>query len=106
MASPGKSRGAEMNAPWRRPSAWIPIVMSLAAAAVVIIHIVRFGPAREADEGTSAHLWQILMAGQLPVILWFAIRWLPQRPRPALVVLALQAVAGVAAMAPVYYFGL
>jgi uncharacterized membrane-anchored protein len=80
--------------------------MSLAALAVVIIHIVRFGTAREADESASAHLWQILMVGQLPIILWFAIKWLPDGPRPALIVLALQALAGVAAMAPVYYLGL
>jgi hypothetical protein len=90
----------------KRPSAWIPVAMSLAALAIVIIHIVRFGTAREADEGTSAHLWQILMAGQLPIVAFFAIKWLPQTPQPALVVLALQAIAGLAAMAPVFYFGL
>jgi hypothetical protein len=67
---------------------------------------VRFGIAREADEGTSAHLWQILMAGQLPVIAFFAIKWLPQNPKSALVVLALQAGAGLAALAPVLYLGL
>jgi hypothetical protein len=90
----------------KRPSAWIPVAMSLIALAIVIIHIVRFGTAREADEGTSAHLWQILMAGQLPIIAFFAIKWLPRAPKPALVVLALQAIAGLAAMAPVFYFGL
>jgi hypothetical protein len=90
----------------KRPSAWIPVVMSLAALAIVIIHIVRFGAAREADEGTSAHLWQILMAGQLPIVAFFAIKWLPRAPTTALIVLALQVVAALAAMAPVFYFGL
>ena len=84
----------------------MPVVMSLAALAIVIIHIVRFGTAREADEGTSAHLWQILMAGQLPIMAFFAIKWLPRTPRVALVVLALQVVAALAAVAPVYYLGL
>jgi hypothetical protein len=79
--------------------------MSLAALATVLIHIARFGVAREADEGTAAHLWQILMAGQLPIITLFAIKWLPKNPKPALAVLALQAVAGLAALAPVFYFG-
>ena len=79
--------------------------MSLAALATVLIHIARFGVAPEADEGTAAHLWQILMAGQLPVIALFAIKWLPKNPKPALAVLALQAVAGLAALAPVFYFG-
>ncbi len=89
----------------KRPSAFLPVVMSLAALAIVIIHIVRFGTAREADEGTSAHLWQILMAGQLPIMAFFAIKWLPRTPRVALVVLALQIAAALAAVAPVFYFG-
>jgi len=91
---------------WKRPSAWLPVLMSTMALAIVLIHIVRFGTAREADEGTSAHLWQILMAGQLPIIAFFAIRWLPQNPRPALLVLVIQALAGIAALSPVYYLGL
>jgi hypothetical protein len=89
-----------------RPTAWVPVAMSVTALAIVVIHIARFGVAREADEGTAAHLWQILMAGQLPIIAFFAIKWLPKNPKPALVVLALQAVAGLTALAPVFYFGL
>jgi hypothetical protein len=89
----------------KRPTAWLPVSMSLAALAIVLVHIARFGIAPEADEGTSAHLWQILMAGQLPIIAFFAIKWLPKNPKPALVVLALQAGAGLAALAPVFYFG-
>jgi hypothetical protein len=96
-----------MNAqPIKRPSAWLPMMMSVAALAIVLVHLARYGTAREADEGTAAHLWQILMAGQLPIIAWFAIRWLPRNPRATVWVLALQAVAGLAAMAPVFYFGL
>jgi hypothetical protein len=89
----------------KRATAWIPVAMSTAALAIVLIHIARFGVAREADEGTAAHLWQILMAGQLPIIAFFAIKWLPKNPKAAIAVLALQAVAGLAAMAPVFYFG-
>ena len=90
----------------KRPSAFLPVVMSLAALAIVIIHIVRFGTAREVDEGTSAHLWQILMAGQLPIIAFFAIKWLPRAPKQTLYVLALQAGAALASMAPVFFLGL
>jgi hypothetical protein len=85
-----------------RPSALIPVVMSLAALLVVLGHIVVFGTARQADEGAAAHLWQLLMAGQLPVIAFFAIKWFPRTPGPALLVLALQASAGLAAAAPVF----
>lgn len=86
----------------KRPSALIPLAMSFAALSVVLGHIAIFGAAHEADEGTAAHLWQLLMAGQIPVIAFFAIKWLPRSARQALPVLALQAVAGLAAAAPVF----
>lgn len=89
----------------RRPSAVIPLAMSFAALCVVLVHIAFYGVARQADEGTAAHLWQLLMAGQIPVIAFFAIRWLERAPRQALVVLALQFLAGVAAAAPVFLLG-
>lgn len=85
-----------------RPSAFLPIAMSLLAVGAVLAHIVSFGTAPQPYEGTAAHLWQVLMAGQLPIIMFFAIRWLPQAPRYALPVLALQAAAAIAALAPVY----
>jgi len=90
----------------RRPSALVPIAMSLTALTLVLGHIALYGHAREADEGTTAHLWQILMAGQLPVLLFFAVKWLPRAFKPALGVLALQAGAVLASMAPVLYFNL
>ncbi len=91
----------------RHPSALIPMAMSLIALALVIGPIPFYGiPVREADEGALAHLWQLLMAGQLPVLAFFAIKWLPRAPKPTLGVLALQAGAVLAAMAPVFYFNL
>jgi len=65
--------------PIRQSSGWIPIAMSLCALALVVGHIAIYGVAREADEGTAAHLWQLLMAGQAPVVLYFAVKWLPRR---------------------------
>src|SRR6476646_6637052 len=86
----------------RHPSAFLPIAMSLLAIAAVLAHIALAGTAPQADEGTAAHLWQLLMAGQVPIILFFAIRWLPQAPRYALMILTLQGAAAIAALAPVY----
>jgi len=63
-----------------------------------------FGIARQADEGAAAHIWQLLMVGQVPVVAFFAIRWLPTEPRQALLVLALQVGAALAAMFPVWLF--
>ena len=45
------------------------------------------------------------MAGQLPVIAYFAFRWLPTEPKRALPVLALQLVAAVAAVLPIWFLG-
>jgi len=86
----------------KQPSALIPLAMSCAALAIVLGHIALSGVGREADEGAAAHLWQLLMAGQLPVVAFFAIKWLPRSPRQALLVLALQAGAALAALAPVF----
>lgn len=88
----------------KRPSAIMPVAMSVAALAIVIGYAAMFGTARQADEGTAAHIWQLLMAGQLPVIAFFAIKWLPTEPRPTLLVLALQVGAALAAMFPVWWF--
>ena len=88
----------------KRPSALIPVAMSVAALATVIVYAATFGTARQADEGAAAHLWQVLMVGQLPVTAWFAVKWLPLAPRQALAVLALQAGAAIAAMLPVWWF--
>jgi len=92
--------------PMKQASALIPIGMSLSALATVLIHVALYGAAREADEGTAAHLWQLLMAGQLPVVAFFAVKWLPRAPRSALQVLSLQFVAGLSALFPVYWLGL
>ena len=85
------------------PSAFLPFAMSLTALALVLGHVAIHGIVHEADEGTAAHLFQILMAGQVPIVGYFAIKWLPQAPKPALRVLALQAGAGIAAFASVFF---
>jgi hypothetical protein len=42
----------------------------------------------------------------VPIVAFFLIRWLPQAPRPALLMLALQATTALAAVAPVYFLHL
>ena len=100
------AEGADMNgSPTRQPSAFIPIAMSLAALVTVLSHIAVSGVAPETDEGAAAHIWQLLMAGQLPVVAFHAVKWFPRAPRTALQVLALQVGAAFAALAPVYWLG-
>ena len=88
----------------KKPSAFLPVLMSLLALSLVLGHIALVGTARQEDEGTAAHLWQLLMVLQLPIIAFFALRWLPERPKQALLILTLQFVAAVAAAAPVFYY--
>jgi hypothetical protein len=103
-------RGGTMEEPipflLKTPSALLPVAMSLMALTIVLLQIVCYGVARQADEGAAAHLWQILMAGQVPVLAFFAIKWLPRAPRPTLYVLALQAAAALASMAPIFLLNL
>ncbi len=90
----------------KQPSAFLPLAMSLTALAMVLGYVARYGVARQADEGAVAHLWQILMAGQMPIVAFFAIKWLPRAPRQTLYVLAQQAGAAFASFALVFFLGL
>jgi hypothetical protein len=90
----------------KRPSAFLPMAMSFVALAIVLGHITIFGVAREADEGPTAHIFQLLMISQLPIIIFFAIKWLRRDPRQTLLVIALQLVVAVATLAPVFAFNL
>jgi spore maturation protein SpmB len=90
-----------MDAIARRPSAFIPVAMSLAALGLIAAHIATAGVAPQRDEGIAAHLWQLLMATQIPLILYFAATGLPRAPRSTSVVLAVQLLAVLAAVAPV-----
>ena len=58
--------------------------------------------ARQADEGAEAHLWQLLIVGQIPFVAFFAFTRLARDPGSALRVLGVQAAAAIAALAPVY----
>jgi hypothetical protein len=90
----------------KRPSAFLPVAMSLAALVTLLVALGIDGVVRETDEGAAAHIWQLLMGGQIPIVAYFAIKWLPQSPRQALYVLALQFGVALAALAPVYFLHL
>ena len=90
----------------RKPSGMIPIIMSAAALAVVLTAVAMVGARHEPDEGAAAHMFQILIAGQLPFLAWFAFHWLRRDFRSALSVMLLQGAAIAVALFPVWYFGL
>jgi hypothetical protein len=80
----------------KHPSAWIPIALSLAALAIIATKALR-------DQGNDAHLFQLLMAFQILIAAFFAVRWLPRSPRYALPVLGVQTSTAVAALLGLYF---
>jgi len=57
----------------KRAFKFAPIVMSLIALALVVEGVIEFGHNPPKDEGWQAHLFQILMVVQLPMILTFIV---------------------------------
>src|SRR5438552_1371396 len=91
----------------KKPSAWLPIALSLIVLAAWAISIAISGaPAPQPDEGVGAHLFQIWLGLEIFMIAFFAITWLPRTPKRTLLVLAIQIIAALAACAPVFFFHL
>ena len=80
------------------PGAWIPLVLSLARLLMVVLHALMSGVAHEVDEGTPAHVFQLLMLAQAPFALWHLIRFLPIDRARALGVAGVQAALALAAI--------
>ena len=87
-----------------RISAWVPLLCSAFAFAIVMANIVARVPPQP-DENTSAHLWQLLMVAQLPFILLFVATSDWARWRKPAALLLLQALGIVAAALPVWLAG-
>ena len=87
-------RSTSESAPlFKQPSAWIPLVMSLAALLMILGYAATSGIVHNQDEGAPARIFQFIMVAQLPIAAYFAFKWLPKRPAHALVVLVLQVLA-------------
>jgi hypothetical protein len=84
----------------------LPLAMTAAIVAAAVLHLALGGALREPDEGMAAHLFQLLVPLEIPLIGAFAITRLPRDPRWAAPILALQVVALVALVATVFALGL
>jgi hypothetical protein len=87
---------------FRRPSAFLPIVISILMMLAILVHIARFGTAPQPDEGAAAHLFQVLMPVQVLIIVLFAVSWL-RKNRAAWVILATQCAAALSVLATVFF---
>lgn len=86
----------------RVTSASAPLVMSAAAVLLLILALkTGWGAGPPGDEGAAAHLWQLLVGLQLPLIAAFAATADWRRPSGALGILGLQLLGLMLAAAPV-----
>ena len=85
---------------------WGPLTMSAAALAVVVLALLTGWDRGLNDEGAAAHLWQLLIALQAPLVAAFLLTADWRRPVRIGGALALQAAALACAMAPVAIFRL
>ena len=98
-----------MDSLFRKTSAWLPLAMSAAGIALVLVYISVVGiaePQAATDEGAAARLFQLLIIGQVPIIAYFALRWMAKVPRQGLTVLALQCAAILAALGLIFFLEL
>lgn len=89
----------------KKLSAWSPVIMSIGAVVLVGVQIAMHGTQPTRDEGALAHLWQLLVLGQVPIIGFFVFRWFRANPRQGATVLVAQLLAAASALVPVHVMG-
>lgn len=91
------------RSPFTHWSGWLPLAIPVVLLAVGVRYLAIHGFVSQPDEGTEAHLFQLLMPVQLLAMTFFALTWVRRAPRLALPVLALQAAAAAAVLLAVYW---
>jgi hypothetical protein len=89
-----------------RFSAMAPIVMSLVAFLIVAVVVTTGWQRHDTDEGAAAHLFQLLIALQIPVIATFLVTANRRRPAAVAAPILLQLAALALAFGSVAFFGL
>jgi hypothetical protein len=89
----------------KKLSAWSPVIMSIGALVLVGVQIAMHGTQPVRDEGALAHLWQLLVLGQVPIIGFFVFRWLRAYPRQGATILVAQLLAAASTLVPVHTMG-
>ena len=93
-----------MNVPkLRNPTVFLPLAMSLLALGMVLVHFTIFGIVKETDEGTAAHIFQLRMVGQFPIVAFLAFRWFAIAPRQTFFFIVFPVLAALAAIMAVFF---
>jgi len=90
----------------RKPSAWLPIAISLVVLTSILgyVAVATFGVVPEDGSRIFSIYFQWLTLAQVPIIVFFAIKWLPRQSKQAALILALQIIAAVISIAPIGLF--
>ena len=88
----------------KKPSAWIPIALTAAMLSMMLLYFAKvIPPEPTGDEGIMAHSFQLWIVLEFFSILFFLIEWLPQEPRAAWKITALQIALAIAPFTIVWY---
>ena len=90
----------------KKPSAWMPIAISLFLSISIYVGIFTHSILRQTDEGAGAHIFQLLMCLQTIVIIFFIIKYLIKFPKQTAIIFLIQVLAIILAFSPVYLFRL
>ena len=90
----------------KRPSGFVPLLISGCFLVALSLGVAHGTLVRQSDEDAEAHLFQILMPLQAAVMVLFAFTWLPRKPKPALAIFVLQAMAALAVILIVHAYHL
>lgn len=76
---------------FKKPSAWIPIALTVAILGVFALYFAGvIPPDPVGDEGTAAHLFQIWAVLEIFAVAIFALKWVALKPKESLMILGLQ----------------
>jgi hypothetical protein len=93
-----------MNVPkLRHPTVFLPLAMSLFALGIVLVHFTIFGVVRETDEETAAHIFQLLIVGQIPIVVFLVFKWVAIAPRQTFFFIVFQVVAALTTIIAVFF---
>lgn len=92
----------------KHPSGFVPLVLSACAIALLASYIAIYGVGSARpdvdvhDEGSAAHIYQLLIGAQILIIPWFALRWGRRDLRAGTTLVALQVLAIIASFGPLW----
>ena len=78
-------------------------MMSFIALLMVLVHFAIYGIVVESDEGTAAHIFQLLMVVQIPFIAFLAFKWLALAPKKTLLFIVLEVSTALTAIVAVFF---